>query len=196
MSGGKSRCEVLVAACDGSMHLACETGLPIIHIDAVEDGRSALAALDANAHASGVRADHPVAPIALVRGWSRWRRMPVAGLGRAARVSGVSMRGGRITVKLPSGVPVSEFREQLHGALRHMRLQEIASGVDYLRARSAVHAHGIVQPRYTLFGARGLEPRLVTDLYVLDPAWQSWRLFWLVAAARLAAVDRCGPRWR
>lgn len=88
--------------------------------------------------------------------------------GRAwgARPDGVRAVEGRLLVSLPAEMPIAEFREELQAALRHLRLHEVTSEMAYMEARSDACLE-----------------------YVVDPAEAPWRLFWVVVAARLAAIE-------
>ena len=190
--------EVIVAACSGSARLAETIGLPIVHVDVVRDARSAIHRLNEREYASGVRAPECFQPILFDRGWADW------GLFRydpgpwrrsmGSRPVGVRISDGRLLVSLPPEVAQAEFREEVQAALRHLRLQDVTSGMAYMEARSEACLEYTVQPRYTQHPVtrdfRGA--RRVDDLYVLDPAETPWRLFWIVVAARLATIDR-GP---
>lgn len=190
--------QVFVAACSGSATLSEEIGLPIVHVDVALDPKAAMKRLNAREHGSGVRADRMFQPILFDGGWSSWSLFhyeadswPI----RSGRPEGVRAIEGSILVSLPPPTPLSEFREQLHAALRHLRLQEVTSTMAYLEARSALLADYVVHPRYTPNpvdrGFRGAS--ICNDLYVLDPAEDPWSLFWTVVAARLAAIEgrRC-----
>lgn len=143
--------ELLVAARDGGVGLASAVGLPIVHVDAVDDARAALAGLNGGASPAGPRRP------ALSTGRGQWRAVPLTGDGLIAHAPGVRVSQGRIVVVLPRDVPLAGFRAHLRGALRHLQLPGVRRGA---------------------------------DLYVVDPSRDAWRLFWIVAAARLSAVGR------
>ena len=104
---------------------------------------------------------------------------------------------GTIRVPLPPTVPASEFRAELRGVLRHLRLQEVIIAPSFLAERRNNHLDVVMHPRYTLGATGGVRgATLRTDLYVLDPAESFARLFWSVVAARAAAGDTRQSRWR
>ncbi len=165
--------EVLVAARDGGVRPVCLAGLPIVHVDAVEDARAALAALNGRPHVGGACLDARPHPTASSAGRDVWRAVALAGDGMVAHAPGVRFSHGRILVALPADVPLARFREHLRGALHrlHVYRRKTGDGTACMRPRD---------------GARA-------DLYVVDPGEDVWRLFWIVATARLSAAD---PRRR
>ncbi len=187
--------QVFVAACSGSMRLSGSIGLPIVHVDATTDAAAAVRRLDEREHGSGVRVGAMFQPIGHDAGWTDWRLFDYAPgpwrQGMGARPDGVRAVEGRLLVSLPKQVPIAEFREELQAGLRHLRLHEVTSAMDYLAARSDACLEYLVEPRYSwdphVRGFHGA--RRCDDLYVLDPAEVPWRLFWIVVAARLAAIE-------
>ncbi len=106
--------------------------------------------------------------------------------------------GGCLQVHLPVGGTLGEFRAQLAGALRHMRLQEVTIQPSFLEARCDAMAELVVHPRYTPPRAAEhdhRDARIAEDIYAIDPAEDAGRLFWLVVAARAAAMEGRSP-WR
>ena len=195
MSPRRTFVQVFVAACSGSATLSGSIALPIVHVDAAMDVEAAIRRLNEREHGSGVREPDLFQPIGFDRGWADWRLFDYAPgpwrKGMGARPDGVRAVEGRLLVSLPAEVPIAEFREELQAALRHLRLHEVTSEMAYMEARSDACLEYVVEPRYTWNprdrGFRGA--RRVDDLYVLDPAEAPWRLFWVVVAARLAAIE-------
>ena len=194
--------QVFVAACSGSARLSDEIGLPLVHVDAVVDAAESIRRLNAVDYGSGVRVPHLFQPIGHDPGWADWGLFEYAPgpwrRGMGARPEGVRAVEGRLVVSLPTDITLGEFREELQGALRHLRLHDVTSQMDFMAARSDVLADYVVQPRYAWNprdgGFRGA--KRVDDLYVLDPAERPWRLFWVAVAARAAVVDGAPTPWR
>ena len=165
--------EVLVAARDGGGRHACAAGLSIVHVDAVEDARAALAALNGRPYVGGACLDARPHQTASSAGRDVWRAVALTGDGMAAHAPGVRLLHGRILVVLPDDVPLARFRKHLRGALHRL----------HLHRRKAGDGTACLRPRN---GARA-------DLYAVDPVEDAGRLFWIVATARLSAA---GPRRR
>ena len=187
--------QVFAAACTGSARLSGAIALPVVHIDVAFDAAAAIRRLNEREHGAGVRVPALFQPIGFDAGWSDWKLFDYEPgrwrQGMGARPDGVRAVEGRILVSLPADVPIAEFREELQAGLRHLRLHEVTSAMDYMEARSDALLEYTVQPRYTWNprdrGFRGA--KRCDDIYVLDPAEVPWRLFWIVVAARLVAIE-------
>lgn len=185
--------QIVVAACTGSQRLTEDIG-QVVHIGASLDADGYIRALNRRQHGCGVRWPGSFQPLNIETGWADWASFTVdPDVGDILSAPhGVQIVDGRILVMLPPGVPIVEFKCQLAGALRHLRLQEVTIRADFLEARSEAMANLVVHPRYTppraaMHDFRGAV--LVEDLFVLDPAEKGARLFWLVVAARAAAIE-------
>ena len=138
-------------------------------------------------------------PLLIEPGWADWALFPLdpqQDAGAAAMMQQPWIANGRLRVPLPEGVPLAEFRGQLAGSLRHLRLQEVTLRVDFLERRCEAMADLLVPQRYTLPRAAVhdyADAVLTQDLYVLDPAEAGARLLWLVEAARAAAAEGSSP---
>ena len=187
--------EIVVAICTGLARLSGTIGLPLVHIDAALDADAAVQALNARHHGCAMPWPGSFQPLLIEPGWSDWKLFPLD-----AQIAGIAITSEpwvadeRLRVLLPEGVPLAEFRDQLAGALRHLRLSEVTRRADFLERRCEEMASLVVPSRYTPPRAADHDHRdavLVEDLYVLDPAEAGPRLLWLVAAARAAAMG--GP---
>ena len=187
--------EIVVASCTGLARLSGEIGLPLVHVDAALDADAAIQALNTTQHGCAVPWPQSFQPLLIEEGWTDWKLFPLEVQEDAGSTTPKPwIARGRLRVPLPSGVPLAEFRGQLAGALRHLRLQEVTLRVDFLERRCEAMADLVIPQRYTLPRAAAHDyddAALVQDLYVLDPAEVGARLLWLVAAARAAAVE--GP---
>lgn len=193
---------VFVACCSGLQALSEEIGdIPLVLVDVTEVGvAEAIRSLNANAHASGVRWQNSFQPINWERGFDDWRQFSLdCEIGDAlAAPATLCVQDGAILVPLPAGTTVGEFRSQLMGALRHLRMQEVVTRPQFLEGRSEALADTVVHPRYTAHPARKdfRNATLVDNVVALDPAESGWRLYWLVVAARMAAMETGRPLWR
>ncbi len=188
--------EIVVAICTGLARLSGTIGLPLVHIDAALDADAAVQALNARQHGCAVPWPGSFQPLLIEPGWSDWKLFPLEAHNGAgiASTSGPWVADERLRVPLPEGVPLVEFRSQLAGSLRHMRLQEVTRRADFLERRCDEMADLLVPSRYTPPRAAEHDHHdaaLVEDIYVLDPVEVGARLLWLVATARAAAMD--GP---
>lgn len=189
---------VFAATCSGCARLSGEIDLPLLHVDVAVDVADALRALNAKEHGAGFRVDRMFQPILFDGGWSDWRMLdqsPGRWPNTHERPHGLRVVEGRIAVSLPVGVTLADLRGHLRGALAHLRVHDVASGMAYMESRSDECLPYVVHPRYTPGSAtrdfRGA--RRVDDIYVLDLVAAPWRLFWAAVSARLAAIEGVGP---
>ncbi|WP_158810769.1 hypothetical protein [Beijerinckia sp. L45] len=191
---------VFAASCTACYRLSRDCDLPLILVGVAVDVRAALRRLNQTRHGSAVRWQRSFQPILLEPGWDDWRAFDLEpdATPQLPDPLGVRFEEGRIVVPLPDGITVAEFREALAGALRHMRFQEAVIRADFLEQRSDADpfADVVLHPRYTPVGGADFRgATLVTDIVVLDPATEAWRLLWLVVAAKLAATEGRWPSW-
>ncbi len=191
---------VFAAACTGTARLSGEIGVPLVLIDTAVDPEAAIAQLNRRRHGCAVRWPASFQPLYIEEGWSDWAafRLENDAEPLAAALLGVQLVEGCLQVHLPVGGTLGEFRAQLAGALRHMRLQEVTIQPAFLEARCDAMAELVVHPRYTPARAAEFDhrdARIAEDIYAIDPAEDAGRLFWLVVAARAAAMEGRSP-WR
>lgn len=195
--------EVYAAACSGCARLSERIGLPVVLVDVAFNAEAAIGRLNRDQHASGVRFPNFFQPIYPERGWSDWGLFPIVvedtveARVAAAATEGVCFAKDRIIAVLPRGTTLAEFSDHLHGAIRHLSLQEVTARTSYMDKRSDALADYVVHPRYTpapngdFRGARA-----VSNLLALDPTDAQLRLYWLVVTARMAASDARRLKWR
>ncbi|WP_158809560.1 hypothetical protein [Beijerinckia sp. L45] len=102
---------------------------------------------------------------------------------------GVALHHGTISVDLPEGLPLNEFREALGATLRRQRLDEVVRDRAWLEARNADLRDVLVLPRYTAAKKRDFKSIRPADLLVVDPLIDTERMLWIASAAVIAA---CG----
>ncbi|WP_158807818.1 hypothetical protein [Beijerinckia sp. L45] len=192
--------ECYVAACSGTARLTGEIGFPVVHVGVSCDAQKAIAKLNIKQHGSGTLWPGSFQPLEPQPGWADWGLFQLeAGVETGfPPPCGAVIQDGVIRLPLPSGVTLTELREQLSGALSRLRFQDFVRQPRWLEAQSASDpfAKIVVHPRYILRGNSFRGARLVTDLVVLDPSQDAARLLWIVVGACLAACDGRLPRWK
>ena len=99
-------------------------------------------------HGCGVRWPGSFQPLNLESGWDDWSRFDLEQQRPILNEPfGMGFRDGCIAVPLPATLTVAEYRCQLAGALRHLRLQEVTVSAAYLEERCDMFAEMVVQPR-------------------------------------------------
>lgn len=190
---------VFAASCTGLQKLAGLVGQPLILVDTALDADAAIEQLNERCYGSARRWPDPYESVRHEPGWNDWRLFDLSSqpCDTSSDPLGIRIVSGTIRVPLPQKVPVSEFRAELRGVMRHLRLQEVVIAPSFLAERRNNHLDVVMHPRYTL-GTVGdvRSATLATDLYALDPAESVARLFWSVVAARAAAGDARQLRWR
>lgn len=189
---------VFAASCTGLQSLSGRVGRPLVLIDAALDPSEAIDRLNARSHGCARRYPHQFVHLKFESSWSDWGAFDLSSDHPGIRFDafGIHADDGGIVVPLPDAIPLSEFRAQLRGVLRHLRLHEATIAPPYLEQPGGGLRSYKIHPRYTPRAAgdlRGAE--LVTDVYTLDPAESYWRLYWCVVAARAAAGEERPARW-
>ncbi len=191
---------VAAASCTGSALLSERLGLPVVAIVATANLSESILKLVATEHGSGVLwpGRRALMPINFERDWDDWRIVPFEPPRRrtAAYPFGMSFDSGTILLELPDGVPVSEFREHLGGALRRTRLEEAVRNTAWLDARNMRQEDVAVLPRFASLAKGDFRNAYPADLHVVDPAIDGERMLWFSAAALLAATGGNEARWR
>ena len=204
VNGSKPRAvmaHVFAASCTGLQRLSEEVGRPLCLVDAVLDVEEAIHGLSRHHHGSGVRRSGRFRPFNLQCGWNDWSRFNLGSHGLSSTSLEASVQDGCIVVPLPDGLTVPEYRCQLAGALRHLRLQEVTISAAYLQERCEACAEMVVHPRYTVPGLAAAHgdfsgAALCKDLYAIDAAQHARRIYWIAVAARAAAGESRSTFWR
>lgn len=189
---------VFAASCTGLQSLSGRVGRPLILIDAARDPVEALDQLSARPQSFARRFPHSSQHLKSERSWSDWRAfnlMPDSH-GIHSDSFGVRPDDGKLVVPLPSAIPLSEFRAQLRGALRHLRLHDATISSPSLEQTGGLHSYKIHSGHNPQAPGERRGAELITDFYCLDPAESYWRLYWWVVAARAAAGEERPARWR
>ena len=193
------RVTVVTCACTGAAALSGRVGLPVVLADATLDVPALLGDLNRSRHGGLVRGRSVFSGPTLEPGWDDWDVVPMRPprCDEVAAAPGVSFSDGRIVVSLPPATTVSDFRTEMHGALRHLAVRRVMDRPAY---RWSGRGTVVDRARY----ARGVASdraasrfRLVDDLVVLDPTidGDAWRLFWLCVSARLAIAVGGRSTW-
>lgn len=185
--------ECFAAACSGTARLTDQVGHLVVHVGMSNDASRSIADLNAREHGSGTLWPGSFQPLEPQKGWDDWAMLPLepSSDGGLQAPLGAAFSDGLIRLAQPQGITIAELREQLSGALRRLRFQDVVRQPRWLETRSEADpfAEIIVHPRYAFSGRDFRGATLVTDLFVLDPSQESTRLLWMVVGACLAAGD-------
>ena len=194
--GRRSVCKAYVFAgvSTGLARLSCDLDIPVVHVDVAIDAALAIRHLNRVRHGSGVLWPGGLFPIRFDKGWGDWSIFPLERApGKPPMPHGLCFAEGLLEVPLPDGSTLPEFREQLSGSMRHLRIEELARSPRWVNDRSRRGEDLVCHPRYTSAAEDCLDADLVRDLYAINPLECSERVLWLATSALLAANGRGVP---